>query len=270
MNCKICDSPSEKLFTKRILGKYNSGYYRCIECQFIQTDPPHWLTEAYSSAITALDIGLVDRNISFSAEAAALIDRCFPATKRYVDYAGGYGLFVRLMRDKGFDFYRQDMHCENLFAKHFDVTDLGPSIRFDLVTAFEVFEHFADPLSEIRKIFEYADSVVFSTQLVPNDPTGLTDWWYLAPETGQHIAFYSQLTLEKIASMTGRHYSHNGMNFHLFTREEIPQERLLPEPSQSPLRRWFSRSKERMPRISLLQTDYEFIKAYLHKQQGGL
>jgi hypothetical protein len=35
----------------------------------------------------------------------------------FVDIGGGYGLLTRLMRDRGFDFYWKDPHCENIFAK---------------------------------------------------------------------------------------------------------------------------------------------------------
>jgi hypothetical protein len=53
---------------------------------------------------------------------------------------GGYGMFVRLMRDGGFDFHREDPLCDNLFAQGFDRQDDG---TFELVTAFEVFEQSA-------------------------------------------------------------------------------------------------------------------------------
>ena len=58
MTCKICNNPSEKIFDKIILQKYHSNYYQCKNCSFVQTDEPIWLEEAYSNAITTLDIGL--------------------------------------------------------------------------------------------------------------------------------------------------------------------------------------------------------------------
>ena len=59
MNCKICNTPSVEFVTKQVLTKYNVKYYRCSSCQFIQTEEPYWLDEAYNKAITKLDIGLV-------------------------------------------------------------------------------------------------------------------------------------------------------------------------------------------------------------------
>ena len=55
-------------------------------------------------------------------------------------------MFVRIMRDKGFNFYRQDIHCQNLFAKHFDISNIKITEKFDLLTAIEVFEHLEDPM----------------------------------------------------------------------------------------------------------------------------
>jgi len=32
----------------------------------------------------------------------------------FLDYAAGYGLFVRLMRDAGYNFRWSDLYCQNL------------------------------------------------------------------------------------------------------------------------------------------------------------
>ena len=101
--------------------KYDVTYYQCESCRFIQTEQPYWLNEAYSSAITHLDIGLLSRNLYLMNEIPRLIDGLFPESKRYLDFGGGYGVFVRLMRDLGYDFFRFDTYCENIFADFFDI-----------------------------------------------------------------------------------------------------------------------------------------------------
>lgn len=61
--CKICNSKITKRFEKTILNKYNNvGYFECENCDFIQINEPTWLNEAYHSAITSLDIGILYRN----------------------------------------------------------------------------------------------------------------------------------------------------------------------------------------------------------------
>jgi len=143
MKCKICGYNSEIFDRAIILEKYDICYYRCDQCDFIQTEEPYWLEEAYSSSITKSDIGLIGRNISFSDVTRNLIVTCLDPNKSFLDYGGGYGMFVRLMRDKGFDFYRYDPICENLFAQGFDAqTDK----EYSLLTAWEVLEHLVNPL----------------------------------------------------------------------------------------------------------------------------
>jgi hypothetical protein len=266
IKCKICNSESRLLFNKTILNKYAAGYYQCSDCGFMQTSEPVWLKEAYDSAITALDIGLVERNLVLRDEVSALIDKCFPAAASFLDYAGGYGLFVRMMRDRGYPFIRQDLYCENLFAKYFDIEDSAVR-KFDIVTAFEVFEHLTDPVGEIEKIISYAPVVVFSTKLVPE--TGpIADWWYLSPETGQHVAFFTKRALELLAQRFKRHYYNNGQNLHIFTVTEMNEEQFMLNEVKP---RWWERKKESpasKPRRSLLEDDYRHIQEILKKTKG--
>ncbi len=215
MQCKICGESTSKIFEKKVLLQYQVGYHQCSNCQFVQTDEPFWLDEAYKSAITSLDIGILIRNSFLLEHVSKIIDTCFPKAQNFLDYAGGYGLFVRSMRDKGYDFYRQDIYCDNLFANYFDIEDLDIS-TFDIVTAFEVFEHLAKPLEEIEGILKFSDHLIFSTEVVPDTPTEIENWVYIAQETGQHVAFYSEKSLKIIADKFGKNYYRKG-NLHIYT-----------------------------------------------------
>jgi hypothetical protein len=62
MQSKITGGDTTLLFTTRVLNKYDVKYYRCMDTGFIQTEEPYWLADAYSSAITKLDVGMVFRN----------------------------------------------------------------------------------------------------------------------------------------------------------------------------------------------------------------
>jgi hypothetical protein len=210
------------LFGAKVLGKYDVRYFRCSHCCFIQTEEPYWLSESYEEAITDLDIGYVARNISLVEVVSTLIKVTADRHSKFLDYGGGYGLFVRMLRDKGFDFYRQDLHCKNIFSNHFDVTDLPTDTRFEMLTAFEVFEHLDNPMSEIEKMLSYADTLFFSTVLHPGASlTSAKDWWYFAPETGQHIAFYHRSTLEYIARKFECRLYSDGSGLHMFTKRKM-------------------------------------------------
>lgn len=220
MNCKICNHESLPFAQGRVLDKYNVQYFQCANCNFIQTENPYWLSQAYSSAITTSDLGLVTRNLSFVAPASALISMIFGAQGSFLDFGGGYGMFVRLMRDAGYNFYRQDMFCENLFAKGFDISDKRLK-HFQLVTAFEVFEHLVDPIAEIEQMLSYSRNILFSTLLLPQPIPSINQWWYFGLEHGQHVSLYSKQTLNVLAQKFGLNCYSNGRTLHLLTARKL-------------------------------------------------
>lgn len=261
MKCNICHSESNRLFVKRILNKYDVSYFKCSSCGFVQTENAYWIKEAYENIITSLDIGLVYRNLYLSTVSQAVLTNFFSDKAKFLDYGGGYGLFVRLMRDRGFDFFRQDKYCENIFAKNFDVTDLPSETKFEVITTFEVFEHLEDPVSEIQKILNHGDSILFSTELQPST-VQLSDWEYLALETGQHIALYSFETLKRIAGIFNLNIYSNFSNIHLLTSKKINQSvfKLLTRSKIASVYNMFC-SKQ----LSLLQQDYNYTKQKLNQ-----
>lgn len=219
MTSKITGGETELLFTARILSKYNVGFYRCKQTGFIQTEEPYWLNEAYSSAITKLDVGLVMRNERLVDVAAPLILNHLDHNGRFLDYAGGYGLFTRLMRDRGFDFYHTDPYCQNIFAEYQDLKELPADTKFEAVTAFEVFEHLVNPRADVGNIINHSDTVFFTTELVPDSLN--TDWWYFSFETGQHVSFYTKEALQCLANNLGMNYHTDGKWLHLFTKKNL-------------------------------------------------
>ncbi len=219
MNCKICEHITQPLFVTKVLNKYQVQYVQCSQCGFIQTENVFWMEDAYSNAIDDLDVGYITRNISLSEIASNVIKRIIKKKQSlFLDYGGGYGMFVRLMRDKGFDFYRYDSFCENIFARPFDLSVLERTSKFDLVTSFEVFEHLDNPIKEIERMFDFSENILFSTVLVPEKKINeVSDWWYFVPETGQHISFYTLKSLQFIAERFNMNFFTDGKYLHLFT-----------------------------------------------------
>jgi hypothetical protein len=219
-NCKICGHRSQSLFRAKLIKKYNVTYFQCPRCSFVQTEKPYWLKEAYVTPINISDTGIVSRNLSLCKATASILYLFFDQHKSFLDYAGGYGLMTRLMRDLGFDFYHMDPHCENLFAKGFEY---HPDIKIETITAFEVFEHFVNPLDEIQKMINISPNIVFSTWLLPQPVPQPNEWWYYGFEHGQHIAFYGLETLHEIARKLGLNFYTNQKNIHLLTKKNIKQ-----------------------------------------------
>jgi hypothetical protein len=267
-NCNVCGGLSRSIFSALILKKYNADYFECRNCGFIQTEKPYWLTESYQSAITDLDIGLLYRNIQFSEDLESFLSKdVIDPGGRFIDYGGGYGTFVRLMRDKGFDFYRQDIYCQNLFAKHFDISDIETVKKFELLTAFEVFEHLDDPKAELEKMLALSDNIFFSTLLLPSNKPNPDTWWYFAPETGQHISFYTKKSLEIIAQKYNLNFYSNGSSLHMFLKGKLDIAPFNKPQSAGRLQRLLSLLKPDQPikkRDSLLMKDYDFVRCLIN------
>lgn len=205
---------SQYAFSKKILEKYSIAYYKCNCCGFLQTEKPYWLAEAYSDTIPKSDEGILRRNIYFADKVERVIRKHFDVHANYLDYGGGYGFFTRMMRDRGLQFWHTDLFCKNLFR--YDA-ELGRN--YEMITAFEVFEHLENPLTEFKKLIEQhsASSILFSTAM---QPVGLHEWDYLSLADGQHISFLSPKTLAYMAGQLGVKYFTSG-NLHLLTTKEL-------------------------------------------------
>lgn len=216
MKCKICDSDTKIIFNRRVLNKYDINFHQCTKCQFIQTEEPFWLNESYKSPINLEDTGLVERNILFAKRTSAVLFFLFNRKSFFLDFAAGYGLFVRLMRDYGFNFLWTDPFTENIFAKGFEYNQEQHK-KIEAVTAFECFEHFSDPVSEIEKLLKISDNILFSTEVFNDKAPSPDVWEYYGFSHGQHISFYSLQTLKYIQKKFGLNLCTNGKSFHLFS-----------------------------------------------------
>lgn len=119
MICRICGSDGKKIFESIILNKYRISYFQCPKCAAVYTEEPYWLDEAYSDAIVVGDTGIMQRNIQNSVIVNKVIKK-YIGDGTFLDTGGGYGIFVRLMRDLGYDFVWYDKYAENLLARGFE------------------------------------------------------------------------------------------------------------------------------------------------------
>jgi len=85
-----------------------------------------------------------------------------------LDYGGGHGVFVRIMRDFGFDFRWSDCYATNIYARGFEG---DVHLRHELVTAFEVFEHLVDVRAELAALFEPRHRYILVSTLVVAEST---------------------------------------------------------------------------------------------------
>lgn len=227
MTCPICNQGMKPVFSAQVLGKYSAEFEWCMNCGFLRIANPHWLEEAYSSAIAATDTGLVRRNIDVARKLAVLLYFVLPGrgVGRYLDAAGGYGMLTRLMRDYGFDFFWSDKYCSNLLARGFEF-DVGKA-PCQAVTAIEVMEHLIDPVEFIVEALKVAQSntFIFTTELYQGEPPRSEEWSYYSLSTGQHISFFTKKALMVLSERLEMKY-HYLAGMHIFTRQEISPMRL--------------------------------------------
>lgn len=217
MKCRICGNESKYIFNAKIMGKYNVNYFYCNNCGFLGTQNFFWLDEAYSEAISTIDTGVLLRNLYLRDVASIVIYFVFDDSKKFLDYAGGYGVFTRLMRDIGFDFYWDDLYSKNLFSRGFEYNKKD---KIELITTFESFEHFVDPIKEIENMLSMSTNIIFSTEILPYPIPKPDEWWYYSLSAGQHISFYSIKTLNFLANKYNLMYYTIG-NIHIFTKKRI-------------------------------------------------
>ncbi len=238
------------------MKKYSVKYFQCFQCGYVQTESPYWLDESYKNPINDVDTGLMMRSYWHRNVASTLIYIFFNHKGKFLDYGGGYGVFVRLMRDIGFDFYWYDKHTENLFAKGFEFEESNHN-PVELLTCFEVFEHFAEPAIELENLLNISNNILLSTEFIPDPVPDPAEWWYYDSEHGQHIGFFQQKTFEYLADKHSLYFYSNGQNIHLLSKN-----RLL-----KPAFKWLTKvSKFINPLIqkrmeSLTWQDFETLKA---------
>jgi hypothetical protein len=234
--CPVCDSIMSPFAPGRVLRKYDVTYVRCPRCALITLPEPFWLDEAYEKAIADGDVGLLRRCRVLSTLTAAVVRAEGLRDGVFLDWAGGYGTLTRMMRDKGLEFFHWDPYADNLFAQGLALDPKGQ--RFDLVTAFEVVEHLKDPVVELAECAEITDRLLFTTELQPEGLRPGDEWWYFAPESGQHIAFHTPTSLRLLGERLGYRVTSNGDQYHLFHRGPVrPATRALLSPAVSRTKR---------------------------------
>ena len=199
--CRLCGGRADFWTTKRLLNRYDVSYYLCSQCGSVETEQPYWLDVAYDVTGTGDDVGAAQRTIDLVLKTSALLNRLgMPADAECIDFGGGLGLFARLMRDRGINFFSYDLYAQSFFSDRHSLkslADRSPAV----VTAFEVLEHFTNPADDLVQLFESRPALVIATtELFTGQDS---NWPYFAEGTGQHVFFYSQKALTQIAKQFG-------------------------------------------------------------------
>jgi len=260
---------SRFIFTHKVLGKYDADYCFDPKCGYIFVHSPFWLKEAYESAIAVLDTGLLARNIKNIDVITKSIVQDSLNCSRGIDLGGGLGVFVRGMRDAGFDFYWTDKYAENVLARGFE----GEIADYDIAVAFEVLEHIPNPikfLTDARARYNFS-TCFFSATCFSEDAIPSSDWWYWVFETGQHIGFFSLRSLQWMAKELEMDLYHVDDDIYAFSTRPIslqqPRSLTLWGRAVWKLRRKLGIS-DLSARASLTMSDHILLRDRLRKEQA--
>jgi hypothetical protein len=190
--CRLCNGTLVFKFNLLVLKKYPVAYCECSSCESLQTDKPFWLKEAYSINLSKFDTGAAQRNINNFIK-VFLVSKVLNL-KNIIDVGGGDGLLCRLLRDAEFNCFSTDKYATPTYAQEFN----NPSFSSpELALAFEVIEHFENPPLEFDKFFfNNPKFILLSTGIYKKQEKS---WWYLNPESGQHVFFYSEKAIKYLA-----------------------------------------------------------------------
>jgi len=212
--CRLCSGQAKLKFSLTLLQKYPVGYYECLTCESLQTEEPFWLQEAYQHSLSILDTGAAARVLFYAARISFYAQ--FFSLKNILDFGGGDGLLCRLLRDKEWNCYVKDKYAHPIYAQTFTEPNFE---KPDLLLAFEVLEHMPQPKQELGALFQRnPDFFIFSTETYSKGQG--ESWHYLAPETGQHVFFYSLKALKQLAKEKGYNFEAAGGYF-IFSKRKI-------------------------------------------------
>lgn len=193
MNCKLC--ASSNLETINI----ENNYYYCNNCELIFIEPEEIIDrdeekERYENHDNShQNDGYVKMFKEFISE---LIEPHMDLSEinDVLEFGCGPGpVLADLLKERGLDV--------DLYDPYFFPEKIFKGKKYDLITATEVFEHFSNPIKEIKLLISLLkkDSYLAVMTSFHPGPAEFGDWWYKWDPT--HVVFFNERTFKEIASI---------------------------------------------------------------------
>lgn len=215
---KSCEEPRGKYLTP---AEYPIYYFLCGACGFCFApemytwDLDKFEALIYNNQYVLVDPDYLDTRPRANAKNLQTMFPNLPSTVRHLDYGGGNGLFAQLLRESNWESVSYDPFID----RNTSPKQLG---KFDLITAFEVFEHVPDVqslMANLRSLLSKDGLVLFSTLLSDGNiqPRQRLSWWYASPRNG-HVSLYSRKSLAILAQDSGFNFGSFNDGFHVFVK----------------------------------------------------
>lgn len=188
--CRFCNHKSLKLLypatnqdktkTGHQFACTNCGYgvhgpiVKCENCAIIYVDEPisqKEISEFYQISEDPMYLAQQKAREWTFKHYLSKLKKVFGRKGKLLDIGTNTGLFVKVARDNGWQaeglepnkqavVYAKKKFKLNLIAKPFE-TNTFPKESFDVVTMWDVIEHFTDPVLEIKKVYRSLKWVVY-------------------------------------------------------------------------------------------------------------
>ena len=204
MRCPVCDSNSRYFFRNR---ETKRPFFRCEKCLYTfstEQKPNFEEAKGFFKAQweESPDGGCPDSYPLFYA----LLESVGRPSLKALDFGCGNGEFIRFLRNKGIETLGVDpIPVENDMKPYvYSTLDELPEKRFDVITAFEVFEHLDRPRDTLSQLLPFLDQngfVFIATTLTNRALTNtrcIPYWLYQKDAT--HIGFFHERTFEWLAA----------------------------------------------------------------------
>lgn len=169
----------------------------CFAPELCCWSPDEFAGSIYNAGYVEVDPDYLDRRPrAGAASLLRLFGEAGPGL-RHLDYGSGTGRLGELLRESGWQTVSHDPFAAAS-------TPLADGARFDLITAYEVFEHVPDPKLLIDRLAGLLadDGVILLSTLLSDGfiaPRQRLGWWYASPRNG-HISLFSKKSLGLLAA----------------------------------------------------------------------
>jgi len=123
-----------------------------------------------------------------------------------------------------------------------------------------------NPFDEISRLLDKTSLLFFSTELFSEKSVPPENWHYYYPESGQHIGFFSRLSLSCLAERLGVYFYSDSYFMHAFSKNKY-EDNIFHSPSSGFLKILNGLCKEKSePQYSYSQEDHQNVVARLKKK----
>lgn len=220
---KSCEEQRGKFLPLSGVPIYYSLCRRCgflFASEFAEWTLDDFRSKIYNTGYIDVDPDYPDARPRVNARNVLKMFSDHGARIRHLDFGGGSGTLSKLLVENGWCSVSYDPFVDD---SAWEAANIG---RYDLITAFEVFEHVPEPRKLATTLAQLltSDGVVLFSTLTSDGhvaPNRRLTWWYASPRNG-HISLFSKKSLAILAEKESFRFGSFSPGFHAFWKTVPP------------------------------------------------